>query len=164
MRSSTRSITQLLAAVTLLGVAAGCGSDDDTATTSPSTVPATTMPATTTPETTMPDTTDPDPTAPSTSVPDQQPAPVSAAISDLVERTGRDAGEISVATFEDVTWRDGSIGCPEPGVSYTQALVPGYRIELTVDGASWWYHGARDGDQFWCENPTDPVEGEAGDR
>ena len=33
-----------------------------------------------------------------------------------------------------VTWNDGSLGCPEPGQAYTQALVDGYQVVLEVDG------------------------------
>lgn len=40
---------------------------------------------------------------------------------------------IEVIRAEAVVWPDGSLGCPEPGVSYTQALVDGYHIELAVD-------------------------------
>lgn len=35
---------------------------------------------------------------------------------------------------EAVTWQDSSLGCPSPGVSYTQAQVDGMRVIVTVDG------------------------------
>lgn len=89
---------------------------------------------------------------------------VQAAIEDLAAHLGRPVADIAVRRVEDVTWRNGALGCPEPGRSYTQALVPGYRIELVVEGASVWYHGAHDGDPFRCDSPTDPVDGAAGDR
>ena len=152
-------------------VAAACGGDDAADTTVPETtvqtVPDTTVPDTTVPDTTVPDTTVAGQTGEDTTgedtMPDEQPAAVQRAISDLVERTGVDPGAVTVASFESVTWRDGSLGCPEPGLSYTQALVDGYRIELVVDGTSHWYHGARDGDPAWCADPSDPVEGGSGD-
>lgn len=40
---------------------------------------------------------------------------------------------IKVLRAESVVWPDGSLGCPEPGIFYTQALVDGYHIELGVD-------------------------------
>lgn len=45
--------------------------------------------------------------------------------------TGLSAAELTVTTAEAVTWSDGSLGCPEPGMSYTQALVDGYWVKLS---------------------------------
>ncbi|MGS0687038.1 hypothetical protein ACVBEQ_18160 [Nakamurella sp. GG22] len=42
------------------------------------------------------------------------------------------AGEVEVLSAESVRWNDGSLGCPEPGRSYTQALVDGYRVIVRV--------------------------------
>ena len=47
---------------------------------------------------------------------------------------------ITVVSTDEVTWRDGSIGCPEPGMNYTQALVPGVRVVLELDGVRYEYH------------------------
>ena len=47
---------------------------------------------------------------------------------------------ISVAAIQDTTWRDGSLGCPQPGMMYTMALVDGYQVTLTADGKSYQYH------------------------
>lgn len=80
-----------------------------------------------------------------------------AAVDDLAEQLGIDASAIEVGRLEEVTWTDGSIGCPEPGKHYTQALVPGARLILTVDGETYAYHGERDEPLFFCENPTDPA-------
>jgi len=102
-------------------------------------------------------------TTTTSSTPDELPATVQTAVDDLAARLGVEAATIAVARFEEVTWRDGSIGCPEPGMSYTQALVPGYRIELVVDATSYWYHGARDGSPAYCADPTDPAPGGSGD-
>ena len=38
--------------------------------------------------------------------------------------------DLKVLSAEAVTWSDGSLGCPEPGMMYTQALVPGYRVQI----------------------------------
>lgn len=80
-----------------------------------------------------------------------------AAVDDLAERLGIDAAEIEVGPLEEVTWTDGSIGCPEPGKHYTQAMVPGARLILTVDGQTYAYHGKNDEPLFYCDNPTDPA-------
>ena len=83
---------------------------------------------------------------------------VSMAIADAAERTGVAAGDIEVVEFSLVTWPDGAIGCPEPGVVYTQALVDGYRIVLDADGTQLTYHGATGADPFLCQSPADPVQ------
>jgi hypothetical protein len=69
---------------------------------------------------------------------------------DLAERLGVDAADIEVAAYETVTWSDGSLGCPQPGMMYTQALVDGYLIQLVVDGQAYNYHGANGRDPFLC--------------
>jgi hypothetical protein len=35
---------------------------------------------------------------------------------------------------ESVVWSDGSLGCPEPGMEYTQALVNGYWVIVEAAG------------------------------
>ncbi|MCW5952597.1 MAG: hypothetical protein KIT69_10090 [Propionibacteriaceae bacterium] len=44
------------------------------------------------------------------------------------------AGTPELVSAEAVTWPDSSLGCPSPGVSYTQALVDGMRVIVSVDG------------------------------
>ena len=83
---------------------------------------------------------------------------VALAIADAEERTDVAAGDIEVVEFALVTWPDGAIGCPEPGVVYTQALVDGYRIVLDADGTQLTYHGATGADPFLCQSPADPVQ------
>lgn len=83
-------------------------------------------------------------------VPERHREATRAAIDDLAERAGADPGEIEVVTVQDVTWRDGSIGCPEPDAMYTQALVDGYRIELEAGGDTYHYHGADGEPPFHC--------------
>ena len=55
---------------------------------------------------------------------------------------------------EEVTWKDGSLGCAERGSMYTQALVDGQRIVLEADGSRYEYHSGADGSPFLCEEPT----------
>jgi hypothetical protein len=77
---------------------------------------------------------------------------VDKAILDLVTRTQVDPESISVVLAEAVTWPDGSLGCPEPGMSYTQALVDGSRVLLEVDGRLYAYHAGSDAEPFLCES------------
>ena len=64
--------------------------------------------------------------------------------------------EIEVDTVRQVHWRSGAAGCPEPGMSYTMAIVPGVLILLRADGEVYRYHARRNGTPFYC--PTDRVE------
>ena len=50
-------------------------------------------------------------------------------------KVGRD--QLVVVRAESVVWNDGSLGCPEPGMMYTQALVNGYWI--LIEAAGWTY-------------------------
>jgi hypothetical protein len=79
-------------------------------------------------------------------------AEVDAAMADLASRLPDDT-LIGVIAAHELTWPDGSLGCPEPGMAYTQALVPGYRIELTAGTDVYQYHGATGQDPFRCETP-----------
>lgn len=78
--------------------------------------------------------------------------------------TGVAADEIKVLAAEAVTWSDGSLGCPEEGMAYTQALVPGFRVMLEVAGERIEYHAGSEGAFFPCDDPQDPVEGGTVDR
>ena len=71
------------------------------------------------------------------------------AIADLRGRVGPD-GDIEFVSQEEVTWRDGSLGCPQPGWSYTQALVNGTRIVLRHDGILYEYHSGGRRRPFYC--------------
>ncbi len=44
-----------------------------------------------------------------------------------------------LVSAENVTFSDGSLGCPQPGQSYTQALVDGMRVIVAVDGTQYDY-------------------------
>jgi hypothetical protein len=81
-------------------------------------------------------------------------AEVEAALADASERSGIPAEAIAVASALVVTWSDGSLGCPQPGMMYTQALVPGYLLILEVDGERVAYHGAAGSDPSPCGWPV----------
>lgn len=95
------------------------------------------------------ETTTPGPIAPSgtpTEVPD---ARWDAITADLTARGV--AGTPEVVSAEAVTFSDGSLGCPEPGKSYHQALVDGMRVVVSVDDVTYDYRfGAGDSPKL-CE-------------
>ena len=82
-------------------------------------------------------------------------------VDDLVaraaEETGVPAEAISVVAAQAVTWSDGSLGCPQEGMAYTQALVPGYRVVLDVAGEEIHYHAGGDASFFACDDPREPA-------
>ncbi len=75
------------------------------------------------------------------------------AIAAVAERRGVAPDEVSVVEYADVTWPDGSIGCPQPGMMYTQALVPGRRLLLEVQGEVASYHSGGGPAFGYCANP-----------
>lgn len=84
---------------------------------------------------------------------------VTAAIAAEAERTGVPDADVAVVGYSEVTWRDGSLGCPQPGMAYTQALVPGDLLVLEVDGRRASYHAARGATFAYCANPVLPSPG-----
>lgn len=49
---------------------------------------------------------------------------------------------IKVESIRAVEWRDGSLGCPQPGQAYAQVITPGHRILLRVDTRVYAVHEA----------------------
>ena len=72
--------------------------------------------------------------------------------SDLAHRLDIDPAAIEVVTVKPVTWRDGSLDCPEPGMSYLQVLVEGYQILLRAAGQEFDYRAAEEGYFKLCED------------
>jgi hypothetical protein len=81
---------------------------------------------------------------------DVPPDLIGAAISDAVRRSGAARTDVKVVIAESVTWSDGSMGCPQPGMMYTQALSAGYRIVLEAAGQTLNYHSSADGGPTFC--------------
>lgn len=70
---------------------------------------------------------------------------------DALRRTGGHAARLAMQPAEEVTWSDGALGCPQPGLMYTQALVPGWRVRVDVAGAAaLHYHASRRGQWLLC--------------
>lgn len=104
---------------------------------------------------------------PSSSSPAPSPA-LPAALADAVradaaKRGGAAPDTVRIERVEMVTWRDGSLGCPQPDRMYTQALVPGWRIAVTVGSQTLAYHASRRGGWLWCpaERAQAPLPGNA---
>jgi hypothetical protein len=91
-----------------------------------------------------------------TTSPSASPAPrdVVRAVDDLAAGLGVDADEVEVVSVEEVTWRDGSRGCAQPGMAYTQALIDGSRITLRAGGRTYEYHSGGSQPPARCDKPT----------
>ena len=61
----------------------------------------------------------------------------------LASRLGVPASSITVQQAAEHDWPDSSLGCPEPGMMYSQVITPGYLIILQVNGKSYEYHASR---------------------
>ena len=77
-------------------------------------------------------------------------------LADAAERSGAAEDEIEVATAIQMTFSDGSLDCPEPGMLYTQALVDGYQVILEAAGEELDYRVTADGGFRLCENGRRP--------
>lgn len=138
MMTTTRRPALLLAACALL---VACGAPDR----SPSSEETAVDPSPSTPS-----------SGPSGGAPGGDARPdVVRAVDDLATTLGVDAGEVEVVSVEEVTWRDGSRGCAEPGMSYTQALVDGSRITLRAGGRTYEYHSGGSQPPARCDKPTE---------
>jgi hypothetical protein len=82
------------------------------------------------------------------------PQAVLTAQADLAERLGVSQDVIDWVSHEEVDWPDGSLGCPQPGMVYTQAIVNGTLTVFEVDGVEYRYHAGGGREPFLCEQPT----------
>lgn len=70
---------------------------------------------------------------------------------DLASTQSVSAADVKVVSTEAVNWPNGALGCPKPGTMYTQAIVPGYRIELEAAGHRYTYHASARGGFKRCD-------------
>lgn len=84
---------------------------------------------------------------------------IDAALDDATRQTGMERSALVVESAEAITWSDGSLGCPQPGMMYTQALVPGYRVVIRAGPSVLDYHSSQRGLPFLCPpaRAVDPV-------
>ena len=87
------------------------------------------------------------------------PREVVTAQADLADRLGVSEDVIDWVSHEEVDWPDGSLGCPQPGMVYTQAIVNGTLTVFEVDGVEYRYHAGGGRDPFLCEQPRGDAKG-----
>ena len=95
------------------------------------------------------ETTTPGPIAPTGAPADVPQAKWDAIATDLAAR-GVEGAPVLVSA-ESITWPNGALGCPKPGMSYTQATVDGMRVVVTADGATYDYRFGRGDVPVLCE-------------
>jgi hypothetical protein len=84
---------------------------------------------------------------------------VNQAKQDLAKRLSIALDQITPVDAEMVVWPDGSLGCPEPGMAFTQVLQEGMRIRLSVGDKVYHYHSGGGRPLFLCENPARSGDG-----
>jgi hypothetical protein len=67
-------------------------------------------------------------------------------VAEIARVAGVPVDEVVILSAQAETFSDGSLGCPVPGMVYTQALVDGYRIVAKAGGTIYDYRGS--GDSF----------------
>jgi hypothetical protein len=65
---------------------------------------------------------------------------IDVAVAELARELDVDPGAIELTGVGSMTWSDGSLGCPEDGMMYTQALVNGYLFIVEVEGKPYEIH------------------------
>lgn len=116
--------------------------DDTTVTTAP---PIVTKPTVTTSG--APGTTSPSGDAP---IPVGMESMVADAKDDLAARLESSVSEIRLVRAEYFVWPDSSIGCPQPGMAYTQVQVDGARVVLGARSVEYHYHKGGLDPVFYC--------------
>jgi len=80
-----------------------------------------------------------------------------AVVADAAKRFKVAESAVVLARAEQLTWSDGSLGCPEPGRMYTQMLVAGFRVVATTGAGSLTYHTDARGSVVTCSTRARPA-------
>ncbi len=99
---------------------------------------------------TGPGTTPPGSASPSSPKADVPPKRWAAILGDLTTR-GVPTDSVALVSARTVTWNDGSLGCPKPGQSYTQAQVPGMQVVVSVGATTYDYRFGRSDNPQLCQ-------------
>jgi hypothetical protein len=76
---------------------------------------------------------------------------LNAIVDDLAAQEQVNREDIEVERAESVIWPSGALGCPEPGVMYTQAQVPGYWVVLRAGEKQYDYRASGKGHFRRCK-------------
>ncbi len=70
---------------------------------------------------------------------------------DATQRFGVSEQDLTVAEVTDTNFGDGSLGCPEPGKFYTQAIINGWVIKLKAGDKIYEYHTNKTNTVIFCQ-------------
>lgn len=157
-----RAMLMATTALTTVLLAAACGTTPPDGVTGPSPDPAATSPSRTVGERAVPSRMPTPFTLPPTGAPvtgEVPPDVLASVVADAASRAGTAEADVVVVRGESVTWSDGSLGCPQPGMSYTQAITPGYWVVLDVAGTEYDYRATARGSFVLCEGGGGPPLG-----
>jgi hypothetical protein len=77
-----------------------------------------------------------------------------AVVTDAALRFNVATNEVVLTRAEQVTWPDASLGCPEPGRSYAQMQVAGFRVVAMATAGDFLYHTDALGSIVLCAPPA----------
>lgn len=77
-----------------------------------------------------------------------------AVVADAARRFKVAEAAVVLVQAEKLTWNDGSLGCPQPGQMYSQALVPGFRVLAKTSEGDLLYHTDMRGQAVVCDQPN----------
>ena len=72
-------------------------------------------------------------------------------LADAAQRAGVAPEQVVVQDVTHVTWSDGALGCPQPGMYYTQAEVDGWQAIVDAGGTRLDYRIRGPGQFILCE-------------
>ena len=75
-------------------------------------------------------------------------------VADAATVAGVDPAAVTLVSVKPVTWMDGSLGCPKPGVMYTQSVVPGFHVIVRAGDRKLDYRVGRAGTAKRCDSAT----------
>ena len=83
-----------------------------------------------------------EPSASTRPIVDIAPSILDPVVADAASRAGVTPDQVVVVSAETKTYPDGSLGCPQPGMAYTQMIVDGWKIVAEANGVSYDYRGS----------------------
>lgn len=79
---------------------------------------------------------------------------LTAILTDASERTEVEVSALEVTRAQAMSWPDGSLGCPEPGMFYLQVITDGYWVEVVAGEERLDYRADTNGVFRLCTNPS----------
>ena len=94
----------------------------------------------------------PDPASPGPSGSFDLPASIiDPVVAEAARLSGVPVDQVTVVSAETVTFPDGGLGCPVPGMSYTQVQVEGFKLVVDAGGAQYDFRGTSPDKFRLCE-------------